>query len=338
MAWQDYLNGDLILWLLESDMPGVPYLTRRDLLDCPEDDSELLSARNSAYLRGPIAEILANMYADGYWVEPGPGYLPKYRSTVWAVILLAQLGASARQDERVARACAYLLDHTLTPSGQFSVNGAPSGTIDCLQGNLCWSLIEMGCDDPRLELAYEWMARSVTGEGVALSSDHRAALRYYAGKCGPLFACGANNRLACAWGATKVMLAFSVWPEDRRTALIREAIEQGVGFLLGTDPADANYPSGWSDKPSGNWWKFGFPVFYVTDVLQILEALVRLGYGRNPRLENALKIVREKQDEQGRWALEYDYAGKTWVNFGAKKKPNKWVSLRALRVLRAVEG
>jgi hypothetical protein len=73
-------------------------------------------------------------------------------------------------------------------------------------------------------------------------------------------------------------------------------------------------------------------------VLQILEALVRLGYARDPRLENALGIVREKQDAQGRWALEYDYAGKTWANFGAKKKPNKWVSLRALRALRAVEG
>jgi hypothetical protein len=73
-------------------------------------------------------------------------------------------------------------------------------------------------------------------------------------------------------------------------------------------------------------------------VLQILEALVRLGYARDPRLENALGIVREKQDAQGRWALEYDYAGKTWAYFGAKKKPNKWVSLRALRALRASEG
>jgi hypothetical protein len=118
---------------------------------------------------------------------------------------------------------------------------------------------------------------------------------------------------------------------------------KGVGlFPTFTPPnppfGEKHIQSGWSDKPSGNWWKFGFPVFYVTDVLQILEALVRLGYTSDPRLENALGIVREKQDAQGRWALEYDYAGKTWANFGAKKKPNKWVSLRALRALRAVEG
>jgi hypothetical protein len=79
-------------------------------------------------------------------------------------------------------------------------------------------------------------------------------------------------------------------------------------------------------------------VFYVTDLLQIVEALVGLGYGRNPRLANALTVIREKQDVQGRWALEYDYTGKTWVDFGAKKRPNKWVTLRALRVLKAVGG
>jgi hypothetical protein len=50
-----------------------------------------------------------------------------------------------------------------------------------------------------------------------------------------------------------------------------------------------------------------------------------------------LALIHEKQDAQGRWSLEYDYAGKTWVDFGPKKQPNKWVTLRALRVLKAVE-
>ncbi|MBE7551702.1 MAG: nitrogen fixation protein NifH [Anaerolineales bacterium] len=276
------------------------------------------------------------MNPAGSWAEPGPGYNPKYRSTVWTVIMLAQLGAVADQDERIARACAYLLEHALTAGGHFTASGAPSGTADCLQGNLCWALVELGCDDPRLGSAFEWMARSVTGEGVAPAEARQAAVRYYAGKCGPVFACGANNKLPCAWGGVKVMHAFSRWPLERRTPLLDRAIRQGVDFLFSTDPALADYPSGYSDKPSGNWWKFGFPVFYVTDLLQNVEVLVSLGYGNDPRLANALTLIREKQDGQGRWPLEYDYAGKTWVDFGPKKQPNKWVTLRALRVLKAV--
>jgi hypothetical protein len=340
---------DPLPWLLEEDSPGVRYLALRDLLDLAQDEPELHAARTAAYTQGPIASILSEMAAEGYWVQPGSGYNPKYRSTVWSLIMLAQLGARIEEDtggkspgtpfgrEYLARACAYLIDQALNPGGQFSTLGSPSGTVDCLQGNLCWALTELGSDDPRLEAAFEWMARSVTGEGIAPSSDQKAPVRYYAGKCGPDFACGANNKLPCAWGAVKVMLAFGNLPPQRRTPLIKRAIERGEAFLLGTDPASADYPTGWSNKPSGNWWKFGFPVFYVTDILQILEALVKLGYAQDPRLENALALILDKQDDQGRWPLEYDYRGKTWVDFGPKKQPNKLVTLRALRVLKAVQ-
>lgn len=335
MTGQAHDFGETLDWLLAPDTPGVRYLALRDLLGATAGDAELQTARREAHCHGPIATVLAAMHPDGYWAQPGPGYNPKYTSSVWALILLAQLGASAAVDERIATAGAYMLDHALTPLGQFTTSGAPSGTADCLQGNLCWSLLTLGCDDPRLARAFEWLARSVTGEGIAPATDRQAPLRYYAGKCGPGFACGSNNGLPCAWGAVKVMLALGAWPADRRTPLVRRAIEQGVGFLLGTDPALADYPHGYSDKPSGNWWKFGFPVFYVTDLLQIVEALVSLGYGDDPRLSHALAVVRAKADAQGRWPLEYDYAGKTWGDFGPKKQPNKWVTWRALGALKA---
>ena len=67
----------------------------------------------------------------------------------------------------------------------------------------------------------------------------------------------------------------------------------------------------------------------VTDLLQNVEALVRLSCGRDPRLAHALDLIREKQDAAGRWALEHDYTGKTWLDFGPKKQSNPWVTLRA---------
>ena len=319
---------------MEKDEPGVRYLAMRDLLELPADDLDLVTAQELAHNKGPISIILNEMDDSGFWVKSGPGYTPKYRSTVWAIIMLAQLGASSALDERVERACQYLLENALTESGQFSISGTPSSTVDCLQGNLCTAMLDLGFHDPRLDKAFEWMARSVTGEGIAPLEDKKALLRYYSGKCGPNFLCGANNKLPCAWGAVKVMLAFGKLPPSQRTPLIKNAIQKGIDFLLSIDPAEATYPTGWSSKPSGNWWKFGFPVFYVTDLLQNIEALVRLGYGNDPRLSNALNIVREKQNENGQWALEYAYAGKTWVDFGKKKQPNKWITLRAVWVLK----
>ena len=337
MSWQKQLRGDSVNWLLEQDEPGVRYLALRDLMGLGNDDAELKSARRKAHKEGPIAKVLEHMKTDGYWMKAGPGYTPKYKSTVWAIILLAQLGANISEDERIERSCRYLLDHALTDGGQFTAasSGAPSGTADCLQGNLCWALMEVGYEDPRLKSAYEWMARTVTGEGIAPMTDRSAPVRYFASKCGPSFACGANNKLPCAWGGCKVMLALGKVPKSKRTPLIRKAIQKGVDFFFGIDPVTANYPNGWADKPSGNWWKFGFPVFYVSDILQIAEAMNGLGLAKDKRLSSTIELIRGKQDEHGRWLMEYEYTGKTWLDFGAKKQPNKWVTLRALRVLKA---
>jgi hypothetical protein len=323
---------EVTTWLLEPESPGVRYLALRDLVEGAKP-SELRAARKQAHEAGPIATVLGKMEKEGYWARLGPGYNPKYRSAVWSLILLAQLGASAEEDERIARACAHYLDHGLMAGGQFSSTVAPSGTVDCLQGNMCWALLELGCEDPRLDEAFDWMARSQTGEGVAPMGDRGADRRYYAYKCGPDYACGVNNG-ACAWGAVKVMQAFGRLPVERRTPRIKRAIRRGIDFLFSVDPASAAYPTRTGDKPNRAWWKFGFPVFYITDLLQLVEALALLGYGRDRRLSHALQVIRDRRDEQGRWTLEYDYAGKTWVDFGDKHAPNKWVTLRALRVLK----
>jgi hypothetical protein len=278
------------------------------------------------------------MHPDGYWEEAGPGYLPKYRSTVWSLILLAQLGASIKYAPKLKVACNTYLDSALTDNGQISTNGRPSGTADCLQGNMLSAMTDLGYSDSRLESAYEWMARSVTGEGISPMSDKKAPLRYYSGKIGPDFQCGANNKLSCAWGGIKVMLALSKIPNKQRTTLVKQAISRGIEFFFSSDPSEATYPSGWNPKPSGNWWKFGFPVFYVSDILQIAEALCRLGYGKDPRLVNTLKLIRDKCDPNGKWLLEYGYSSKTWIDFGPKNEPNKWVTIRAYQTLKLAAG
>lgn len=334
MTWQKQFKGDTISWLLEDNNPGIRYLAMRDLLDTPANETTMIAARELAHREGPIATILSKMNDDGFWVTPGHGYLPKYYSSVWSLITLAQLGAKIEQDQRIKKACRYQCDQSLTINGHFSTTKTASGTADCLQGNLLSAMLDVGFNDPRLDKAFEWMARSVTGDGVAPMEAKSAPLRYYAGKCGPGFMCGANNKLPCAWGAVKVMLAFSKLPIEKRTPYIKQAIKKGIEFLFSVDPFSSEYPSGWNDKPSGNWWKFGFPMFYVTDLLQNIEALMRLGLGSDPRLKNALAYIRDKQDKNGRWPMEYSYTGKTWIDFGVKKQPNKWVSFRAAWVLK----
>jgi hypothetical protein len=71
-------------------------------------------------------------------------------------------------------------------------------------------------------------------------------------------------------------------------------------------------------------------------VLETLAVLVALGYGRDPRLVDAVEWLLNKQDAQGRWILEHGLNGKMWVDIEQQGKPSKWITLRALRVAKAL--
>lgn len=336
--WQDKLHGDPLPWLLEPDreQPAIRYFTLRDILGHGETDSDVREAKAAIMLSGPIPIILAAQAPEGYWDRPGPGYGPKYRGTQWAIVFMAQLGADGT-NPRIRAGGEYLLAHAIASNRSLSMNGTPSGFVHCMAGNLGVALIELGWSaDQRLQAALEWQAQTITGEGIANSNSRGTDKRYYqSGTSGPLFACAINAGLPCAWGAIKAILALGRVSPSQRTPGIQQAIQLGIDFLLGHDPAMADYPFGMGKRPSSSWFKFGYPIGYITDVLQNLEVLAALGQAHDPRLANALKLMISKQNNQGRWLLEYSYNGKTWVDIEKKGQPSKWVTLRALRVLKA---
>jgi hypothetical protein len=322
------LRADPLDWLIEKDEenPGVRYFALTELLDRPADDPEVVEAQRAVMNNGPVPAILAAQEAEGYWAKPGAGYSPKYRGTVWQIMILAELAADPL-DERVRRGCHYLLSHSIASQGAFSVYQppVPRGFIHCLNGNLLYALLRLGwVDDPRVQAALEWQAGAITGEGQ---------IQYYRSTTsGPGFACGINEGQPCGWGANKAVQALLAAPSSLRTPLLERAVAAGITFLLSRDPAVADYP--YTGRVSSTWFKFGFPLSYWSDVLETTAILVAAGYADDPRLASALKLILNKQDDQGRWRLENSLNGKMWADIEKKGKPSKWVTLRALRVLK----
>ena len=336
MPWTDHLAADPVPWLLEPDTPAVRAATLQRLIDRPADDPEVAQARAAAMSSGPIAAILGEQSEDGWWVKPGPGYAPKYTGTVWSLIFLDQMGADPA-DERVQRACQYVLRWVPTSSGGFGCSGshkernpAPSVVIHCLNGNLVRALIGFGhLHDDAVHAAISWAARAIVG-----GPD---APHYYASSTnGPGFACAANDKQPCAWGAVKEVSALARIPVEDRSPAVAAALDAGAEFLLSRDPAVADYPMGYGNtKPSGSWFKLGFPSGYVSNVLDVLETLAALDRIDDPRLGHALAWLADQQGPDGRWLNRYAYNRKTWGDIERQGKPSKWVTLRACAVLRA---
>ena len=328
------LDEQVINWLLEPDesMPSIRYLTLKNITHT--DGSELKKTSSETTLSGLIPAILEHQHPGGYWESPDSIYLPKYTATIWQVILLAQMGAG-REHPLISKACEYLLGNSMTDFGGFSITGRQSGCANCLQGNACAALLTLGYgDDERLQKAVDWMARSATGDGFSYDRKSSPGSFYLrSGISGPGFLCSANDHQPCAWGAVKIAMALGKTTKANRSPAIKKAILACREFLLSADPAGANYPHPYAKKPSQSWFRFGFPVFYVTDVLQNIEALLGLGLSGDPRLKNAIDLLESKRDDHGRWKMAYSYNGKMWVDIEERGKTSKWVTYRALKVL-----
>jgi hypothetical protein len=320
------LKGNPLPWLLEEDPgnPSIQYFALRDLLDRPEDAPEVRRARKAIMARGPAPKILAAQKPEGNWIPK----LGKYQSTPAQIILLAELGADPR-DKRVRLGCRYFLDRAVAANRAliyFSPPAPPENALHCDNALLVYALIRLGFgDDPRVRSATEWQTRAILGK---LPADGY----YRSGTAGSGFVCGINKGQPCGWGAIKALRALAAVPKNKRTPLMRQAIKAGADFLLRHDLAAADFP--YTGRISYLWFKFGFPLNYWSDILETAEVLVDLGYGREPRLAKVFQLILSKQNDQGRWMLEHSLNGKMWVDIEKKKAPSKWITLRALRVLK----
>jgi hypothetical protein len=321
------LSANPLPWLLaaDADNPGVRYFALRDLLGAPADTPEVRAAQAEVRRTGPVPAILAAQDEAGFWVQPGAGYAPKYRGTLWSLLFLAQLGAGG-DDPGVRRAIDYVFAHAQTPHGAFAMRGTPGTAIHCLWGNGVRAMLDLGVppEDERLSQAIDGLARSVTGDGFG--GYTRSTIS------GPGFPCAGNGGRPCAWGAVRTLWALAAVPPAARTPAVEDATRASVAFLLSHDVAKADYP--YTGRISSSWFKFGYPLGYVTDVLLNLEALTAAGAATDPRLDEALALVLAKADAEGRWPMAYSYRGKMWLDVEQKGRPSKWVTLRALRVLK----
>ncbi len=326
---------DPIPWLLEGGAAERHAALTR-LLGAAHDAPEVQEARRAIMTKGPVPAILAAQLPDGHWEGPDRFYTAKYRGTVWSLLILAEIGADGAE-ARVQAACEAILRDAQDPdSGGFSTGrskkaggGLHSMVIPCLTGNLVFSLVRLGMlDDPRVQRAVDWIAtyqRFDDAEGEEPTGWPYDKLEMCWG------------RHTCSMGAIKALKALAEIPPERRTPAMQATISAGAEFFLRHHVHRRSHDLTRDSKPS--WRRFGFPLMYQTDALEILWILGRLdpAYLRDERAREALDLVASRADAQGRWRLQQTFNDRFVVPIGTKGEPSRWVTLRALEVLRSAQ-
>ncbi len=328
-VWKSVLKADATAWLLEKGNPSVRYLTLVKICGMKTTAPEARHAREEIMLSGVVPEILQKQ-SEGSWSGPGRFYADKYKGTVWQLIILAEHAADGA-NRQVRDACEFILRHSQDPDSHgFSYKesarhpgGLHSEVIPCLTGNMVWSLITLGYgNDERVARGAEWIARyQRSDDGIDAAPRGWPYDRYEM--------CWGKH--SCHMGVVKSLKALSAVPKGKRDKSIDEAIRRGCEYLLVHHIFKRSHDLAKTSKPG--WKKLQFPLMYQTDLLEILGIMLDLGI-RDDRMQEAIDIVLSKQSKAGKWNMEATFNGRFQVDIETKGTPSKWITYRALNVLK----
>lgn len=316
-------NRKVVDWLLEPDQPSIRYRTLTELLDRPDSDPDVREARKQLSSSGWAADILSRRLPGKGWPADRSLYLPKYLSTNWMMLILSDLGMT-RDLPDVAAACEYWMAGFPLEGG--GVGGNSKGTgHHCVVGNMARALILFGyAEDPRVRRSLEWLVETASPLGG--------------------WSCFGRGRNLDSWEG---LSAFAALPRAKWTNSMRECVEGAAEFYLSREL----HRQGGRYEP---WYRLHYPVHYYYDLLVGLDLLTSLGYQDDARLRFGLTFLRRKQRKDGRWNLDAAhpdvgeamarwFAGHpsqrpTPFSLETPGAPSKMVTLRALTVLKRVDG
>jgi len=294
------------------------YLTLRTLLERGEEDPEVRDARSGILQKGWVPEILKDQKPDGNWESKDDLYRPKYTATFWRMIVLSDFALTYKDDPRLKRGCQLFFDTWLRDMSVFEKHFEV-----CESGNLAKTLTRFGYDDEaRVKTVFRLLVSHQKDDGGWHCWDPDL------------------GTLDC-WEA---LAAFNALPKSKRTRSIQASIDRGAEFYL----ERRLYREGRKYEP---WFRFHYPNHYYYDILIGLDLLTSLGFSDDKRLRPALQILKEKQLPSGLWKLDaihpdlgkganYSLKGRKVNKFALERagKSSKWVTLKALQVLKRVEN
>jgi hypothetical protein len=311
-------------WLLDSD-PSIRWQALRDLLDAPESD--WAAARASVETTGWGARLLSYQDEDGQWA--GGSFIPRgfdfrewqevgqpWTATLFSLSQLREFGLdpSSSRAQRTVKliGASSRWDHAREPYWEGEVE-------ECINGRVVADGAYFGVDVSPIvaRLVGErlddggWNCERVNG---SVRSSFASTINVLEGLLEYERATGgtAQSRAARKSGE-EYLLQRGLF---RRLSTGEPADEQFLSFL---------YPHRWR-----------YDVLRALDYFRAAAALT--GAVPDARLRDAVDHVRSRRLADGTWRLDWSMPGRIWFEIDdGVGKPSRWLTLRAMRVLRWCE-
>jgi hypothetical protein len=301
-------------WLLDSD-PAIRWQVLRDLVDAPR--KVVAAERGRVAAEGWGDRLLALQGEDGLWAGgacfPAEGWPDKSQGQPWistlpTLQLLLDFGVdpdcSRVRDaiDRVRQNCRW--EHAGQPF--FSGEVEP-----CINGRTVALGVYFGQD-------MEALVNRLIGEQLQDGGWN----------------CEAENGSVRSSFATTINVLEGLWAHERKTGGSPASVaarHRGEEYLLERKLLRRRSTG---EIIHGAWLQFSFPVRWHYDALRALDYFRSVGGKPDPRLAEAIQLLRSKRQPDTRWLLENSRPGKVWFELeDGDGNPSRWNTLRALRVL-----
>jgi hypothetical protein len=308
-------------WLLGSD-PAIRWQVMRDLLDAPE--AEWTAERAKVETEGWGARLLSYEDADGQWA--GGAFAPRdFDFREWREV--------GQPWTATAFSLSQLREFGLDPS-----SSRARSAVELIGANSRWDHAGERYWDGEVE---ECINGRTVADGAYFGVDVSAIAGRLAGERqgDGGWNCERANGSARSSFATTINVLEGLLEFERATGGTpesREARKSGEEYLLQRglfrrlstgEPADEQFLS------------FLHPSRWRYDVLRALDyfwsAATLTAAVPDPRLGEAVEHVRSRRLADGTWQLDWSLPGRVWFEVDEEAgKPSRWVTLRAMRVLR----
>ncbi|HEY0815827.1 MAG TPA: squalene cyclase [Pseudonocardia sp.] len=312
------MSGSVHDWLLDSD-PALRWQVLRDLTDAPQ--TEIAAQRSRVAVEGWGARLLALRGEDGQWA--GGACFPAgfdgdlsngqpWTSTLPTLSLLRDFGVDPVA-ERVRETVRLVRDNC-----RWEHAGQPffAGEVEpCINGRTVAIGAYFGVD-------VDVIVERLLGEQLADGGWN----------------CAAENGSVRSSFDTTICVLEGLLQHERATGGTTESVaarRRGEDYLL-QRRLFRRLSTGDVVEPA--WLCFAFPTWWHYDVLRALDYF-RAADAPDPRLHQAIDLVRSKQQRDGRWLSENTHRGAVHIAIDdGDGEPGRWTTLRALRVLNWYEA
>jgi hypothetical protein len=313
---------NVLEWLLDSD-PAIRWQALQDLADAPAD--VIAAERARIETEGWGARLLSLLGEDGQWeggalfparrAVSGIGKQPRgqpWTATAYSLVALQDFGIEPHTP-KVQRAVSQVREHC-----RWEHAGQPffSGEVEpCING----MVVSLGA-------YFDIDVDAVVARLLSEQLDDGG------------WNCEVENGSVRSSFHTTIRVLEGLLAHERATGGSTESItarRRGEEYLL-ERKLFRRKSTGAVVDPA--WLQFSFPTRWHFDVLRGLEYFRAAGDSPDPRLDEAIDLVRTKEQPDGVWLLENTHPGA--IHFALEDgdgRPSRWNTLRALRVLRWYE-